>query len=86
MGQPDMGQPLGAPGPMGAPGMQPAPVRQKQKFNVYTMMLILSFFALLTACLLLWFELSDYLETWPPWDTSGISSLLRLPENFTRLS
>ena len=66
-------QPLG---PAGHPGMQPhAPVTQKQRFNVYTMMLILSFFALLTACLLLWFELSDYLGDGSrmPWDTSGIS-------------
>jgi hypothetical protein len=56
-----------------------APPVQKQRFNVYTMMLILSFFALLTASLLLWFELSDYLQgqTWPPWDTSSVSSLER---------
>jgi hypothetical protein len=36
-----------------------APV-QKQRFNVYTMMLVLSFIAICTACTLLWLELESY--------------------------
>jgi hypothetical protein len=45
---------------------------QKQRFNVYTMMLIISFFALVTACVLLFLELSSYNEgKWPYWDTSS---------------
>ncbi|MEQ8784729.1 MAG: hypothetical protein RIC55_00445 [Pirellulaceae bacterium] len=67
--------------PMGpAPGMPSpaAPALPKQRFNVYTMMLIISFFALLTASLLLWFELTHYMEDgggWPPWDTSRVGLL-----------
>lgn len=33
---------------------------QKQRLNVYTMMLILSFMAITTACILLWMELWQY--------------------------
>lgn len=33
---------------------------QKQRFSVYTMMLILSFIAICTACTLLFMELSTY--------------------------
>jgi hypothetical protein len=46
---------------------------QKQRLNVYTMMLILSFMAITTACILLWMELWQYnsdnkawIERW--WD------------------
>jgi hypothetical protein len=49
---------------------------QKQRLNVYTMMLILSFMAITTACVLLWMELWQYnqdpkswLERW--WDTKA---------------
>lgn len=49
---------------------------QKQRLNVYTMMLILSFLAIFTACILLWMELWQYnsnkdawLERW--WDTAS---------------
>jgi len=41
---------------------------QKQKLNVYTMMLLLSFVALLTGTILLYMELSTYgpfLDWWP---------------------
>ncbi|MCO6458034.1 MAG: hypothetical protein J5I93_22245 [Pirellulaceae bacterium] len=45
---------------------------QKQRINVYTMMLILSFFALVISCVLLWLELSSYNEgKYPYWDTSA---------------
>lgn len=56
-----------------APAAAPTP-KQKQRFNVYTMMLLISFFCIVTACVLLWLELSDYMEEsdgWPPWDTSA---------------
>jgi hypothetical protein len=69
-------QPMGGPAP-GMPAQQ-APALPKQRFNVYTMMLIISFFALLTASLLLWFELAQYMENgggWPPWDTSRVGLL-----------
>lgn len=41
-------------------------VVQKPKTNVYTMMLILSLIAIVTACILLWLELSTYGE-FPQW-------------------
>jgi len=41
----------------------------QQGFSVYTMMLILSLIALLTACVLLWMELSSY-GSWPQWKWS----------------
>lgn len=51
---------------------QPGGAVQKQRLNVYTMMLIISFFAIVTATLLLFFEL----ERWggvkeKPWNTSA---------------
>jgi hypothetical protein len=49
---------------------------QKQRLNVYTMMLILSFLAITASCILLWMELMQYnsdpknwLERW--WDTKS---------------
>ena len=45
---------------------------QKRKLNVYTMMLILSFIALLTGTILLYMELNTYSNqflNW--WDTTG---------------
>lgn|GEM_PF-6515750 len=41
-------------------------VVQKPKSNVYTMMLILSFIAIVVACTLLWMELDSYGQ-WPQW-------------------
>jgi hypothetical protein len=43
------------------------------------MMLVLSFFATVTACILLWSELNDYMyegannetKIWPPWNASA---------------
>ena len=43
---------------------------QKQKPNVYTVMLILSFVALFMACLLLYLELARYGPI-PSWKTEG---------------
>lgn len=45
---------------------------QKPKFNVYTMMLFLSFLAILIGCLLLYLELQPYGEFMKWWDTGGI--------------
>ena len=39
----------------------------QQGFSIYTMMLIISLIALLTACVLLWLELSSY-GSWPQWN------------------
>lgn len=44
---------------------------QKQRFSVYTMMLIMSFLALVTASLLLYYELQLYGGGTQPWNTSG---------------
>jgi hypothetical protein len=59
---------------------------QRQRFNIYTMMLILSFFAILTACILLYVELRRYGDA-PWWDTKSATappppatSMLDLPE------
>ena len=43
---------------------------QKQRLSVYTMMLIIAFFALVTACVLLLLELSDY-GPYPWWNTQS---------------
>jgi hypothetical protein len=46
---------------------------QKQRFSIYTMMLILSFISVTIACILLWAEMGDYMkegDAWPPWNTS----------------
>ena len=53
-----------------APASEPV-VEQKQRNNIYTMMLILAFAAICTACVLLWLELQEY-GTFPWWKTSGI--------------
>ncbi|MFT5525722.1 MAG: hypothetical protein ACI9G1_004398 [Pirellulaceae bacterium] len=47
-----------------------ADVVQKQRFSIYTMMLILAFFALVTGCTLLYFELKEYGE-YPWWNTNA---------------
>ncbi len=48
------------------------PPEQKQRANVYTMMLIISFIAICVACTVLWFELQDY-APYPWWKTEGVS-------------
>ena len=42
---------------------------QKQKLNVYTMMLVIAFFCLVTACVLLYNELGLW-GSFPWWNTS----------------
>lgn len=50
---------------------------EKQRFNVYTMMLIISFIATLIACVVLWTEMGAYMYAdgqptpWPPWNASA---------------
>jgi len=50
-------------------------VTVKPRFNVYTMMMLLSLCAIITACVLLYFELDSYTPDtdnapWP-WDTTA---------------
>jgi len=75
--------PLGdAAAPLGGPQSQPAaqqPRTQKPRSNVYTMMLIISFAAIVTACVLLWLRLQPYGEfgiwwVFPPEVSSEVSS------------
>lgn len=47
-------------------------VEVKQRTNVYTMMLIISFIAICTACTLLWLELHRYGKM-PQWKTEGVA-------------
>lgn len=47
------------------------PPGQKQQFNVYTMMLIISFVATCIACTLLYMELREYAPDY--WRTKGVS-------------
>lgn len=47
-------------------------VEVKQRTNVYTVMLILSFIAICTACTLLWLELDRYGKM-PMWKTEGVA-------------
>jgi hypothetical protein len=44
---------------------------QKQKLNVYTMMLVIAFLAITTACLLLYLELRRW-GSYPWWQTRGV--------------
>ncbi len=46
-------------------------VEVKQRTNVYTVMLILSFIAICTACTLLWIELHRYGKM-PQWKTESV--------------
>ena len=47
-------------------------IEVKQRANVYTMMLILSFIAICIACTLLWMELTQY-GNYPWWKTDGVA-------------
>ena len=44
--------------------------KQKQKTSVYTVMLFISFCAIVLACILLWIELENWGETWQWWKTT----------------
>jgi len=45
---------------------------QKPAFNIYTMMLFLSFMAIVIACILLYLELQPYGDFMKWWDTAGV--------------
>jgi hypothetical protein len=47
-------------------------LEEKQRANIYTMLLILSFIALCVACTLLWMELQDY-GPFPWYKTEGVA-------------
>ena len=51
---------------------QPAPPVVKQGTNIYTVMLILAFLAIVTSCILLYMELTQF-GNYPWWNTSGVS-------------
>jgi hypothetical protein len=53
------------------------PPEQKQRMNVYTMMLIISFAAICVACIVLWMELQEY-GPYPWWKTEGVSPAAQL--------
>ncbi len=54
------------------PELASPPVEQKSRANIYTMMLVLAFFAIVVACVVLWLELKTYGD-YPWWDTKGIA-------------
>ena len=53
---------------MSLPNSVNAPV-EKQRFNIYTMMLILSFLALVTACVLMAIQWNRF-DSKDPWNTN----------------
>ena len=56
-----------------SPGSFSTAIKRKQNFNIYTVMLIISFFCLLIGTLLLFFELrayGDFPSDWP-WKTDA---------------
>lgn len=53
-----------------APASEPI-IEQKQRNNIYTMMLILAFIGICVACVMLWLELQEY-GSFPWWKTSNI--------------
>ena len=68
----------------------PTPIeapKQKQKTSVYTVMLFISFCAIVLACLLLWWELSMW-GTYPWWKTTDAipQGAFNFPELFQRTS
>jgi hypothetical protein len=53
-------------------------VQVKPRFNIYTMMLLLSLFAIITGCVLLYLEMESYKPEkggWP-WETKGATTQL----------
>jgi hypothetical protein len=52
-------------------GLATAPV-QKQKLNVYTVMLVISFVALTTGCVFLYLELQRYGKAGDWWNTRDV--------------
>ena len=45
---------------------------EKPRFNIYTMMLIISLLAIIMACFLLWYELKSY-GPFPQWKTGNVA-------------
>ena len=54
------------------PELASPPVEQKSRANIYTMMLVLAFFAIVVACVVLWLELKSYGD-YPWWETKGVA-------------
>ncbi len=53
-------------------------VQVKPRFNIYTMMLLLSLFAIITGCVLLYLEMESYKPEgggWP-WEAKGLRTQL----------
>ncbi len=65
---------------------QTAAPAQKQSTNVYTVMLIISFFCIVTACMLLYMELTKW-GAYPWWNTSegtpNTQAYISAPGNMT---
>jgi hypothetical protein len=57
---------------LAGPDLASTPVEQKPRANIYTMMLVLAFFAIIVACVVLWLELKTYGD-YPWWETKGIA-------------
>ncbi len=57
---------------LAGPELASAPVEQKPRVNIYTIMLVLAFFAIVVACVVLWLELKEYGD-YPWWETKGIA-------------
>jgi len=53
-------------------------VQVKPRFNIYTMMLLLSLFAIITGCVLLYLEMESYKpeKGGLPWETKGATTQL----------
>lgn len=60
------------------------PPEQKQRANIYTMMLILAFIAICIACTLLWMELQSF-GSYPWWKTDSVapSAMLNVARTLT---
>lgn len=48
------------------------PTEQKQRTNVYTIMLVVAFLCITVACVILYLELKEY-GAYPWWKTGGIA-------------
>jgi hypothetical protein len=54
------------------PELASTTVEQKPRANIYTMMLVLAFCAVIVACVVLWLELKTYGD-YPWWETKGVA-------------
>jgi len=69
---PDLGLPAEEPR---SPTASKKPPVEKARTNVYTVMLIVSFLAILTACAVLYFHLDGYGEFMKWWEASASNSM-----------